>query len=161
MSVRASMDNRNPTRSNVQSSLINAGAGSIGIKTPLSKNMDAAYASATAFRISTDKGIPNKSSIRSLARNRERLESLMNLPMHKTGTLKFDGDPNRRTIAPLTKEDTTNFANMSLMSTLRAGKSYNSSKAGGGNTIENPPSFYEDDLNKWKNKFAKAVSARA
>ena len=38
------------------------------------------------------------------------------------GTTKFDGDPNKRTIAPLTGEDTTNFMNMGLMSTLRSGK---------------------------------------
>lgn len=124
--------------------------------------MDQAYASATAFRISPDKGIPNKSSIRSLARNRERLESLMNLPLHKTGNMKFDGDPNKRTIAPLTKEDNTNFANMGLMSTLRAGKSHSKAdEQDKHHTIDNPPSFYEDDMNKWKNKFAKAVSARA
>ena len=48
----------------------------------------------------------------------------MALPMHKTGTIKFDGDPGKRTLAPLTKEDTENFVNASLMSTLRADKSF-------------------------------------
>ena len=80
----------------------------------------------------------------------------MALPFHKTGTIKFDGDPGNRSLAPLTKEDTENFVNASLMSTLRVGKSMHHVEKHA--TIENPPSFYDDDLNKWKNKFAKAVS---
>ena len=48
---------------------------------------------------------------------------LMHLPNHKSGTIKFDGDPLKRTIAPLTGEDTTNFINSHLMSTLRQGRS--------------------------------------
>ena len=51
----------------------------------------------------------------------------MILPNHKSGTIKFDGDPMKRTIAPLTGEDTTNFINMNLMSTLRQGK-FNANK---------------------------------
>lgn len=28
-------------------------------------------------------------------------------------------------------------------------------------TVPNPPSFYEDDMNKWENKFKKQVQERA
>ena len=87
----------------------------------------------------------------------------MQMPTHKTGTTKFDGDPNKRTIAPLTGEDVTNFMNMGLMSTLRTAKAVSPREGGEGHamhTIDNPPSFYEDDMNKRRNKFAKAVATR-
>jgi len=119
------------------------------------------YDSAPAFKIESTKGIPNKSSINSIRRNRERVEALLTRPMHKTGTLKFDGDPSKRTQHSLTHEDTGNFANMSLMSTLRAGKAFATGDDKLHTTIENPPSFYENDMNKWKKKFEKAVSTRA
>ena len=81
------------------------------------------YDSAPAFSISPEKGIPGKGSISQVARTSERLADLMHIPNHKSGTCKFDGDPMKRTIAPLTGEDTTNFINMNLMSTLRQGRS--------------------------------------
>ena len=134
------------------------------VRTPRGASLTAMYDSAPAFKIASEKGIPNKGSIRSIARNKERMEVLMQMPNHKSGTTKFDGDPNKRTIAPLTGEDVTNFMNMGLMSTLRAGKAVSPRGDGEGrhqmHTIENPPSFYEDDMKKWKDKFAKAVSTR-
>ena len=54
-----------------------AGAGSLGLRTPRGESLGAMYDSAPAFKIANDKGIPNKGSIRSLARNRERMEVLM------------------------------------------------------------------------------------
>ena len=87
----------------------------------------------------------------------------MILPNHKSGTIKFDGDPLKRTIAPLTGEDTTNFINMNLMSTLRQGKAIGNKGGheGRGSSaammMDNPPSFYDDDMKKWKDKFNKAI----
>ena len=129
-SVRGSLDTISrgystglPKLKGKSSALVGAGAGALGIgRTPRGETVAAMYDSAPAFKIANDRGIPNKGSIRSLARNRERMETLMMLPTHKCGTIKFDGDPNKRTIAPLTGEDTTNFMNMGLMSTLRTSK---------------------------------------
>ena len=123
--------------------------------------MTSMYDSAPAFKITSDRGIPNKSSIESIRRNRERMETLMTKPSHKTGTLKFDGDPAKRTLHPLTHEDTGNFSNMGLISTLRAGKAFETGSGEARQTIDNPPSFYDDDLKKWRKKFEKAVSTRA
>ena len=171
--VRASLDS-NQTRgygtgmpklrgNAVSNPLVGGGVAALGLKTPRGNSMAAMYDSAPAFKIDAGSGIPGKGSIRDIARNKDRLQTLMSLPMHKTGTAKFDGDPTKRTLAPLTKEDTGNFGNHALMSTLRAGKGVSSTEEGQqrASTIDNPPSFYDDDMNKWRNKFAKAVSSRA
>ena len=87
----------------------------------------------------------------------------MRRPNHKQGTTKFDPDNCERTVAPLTCEDTQQFCNLSLMSSLRqnavgvssAKKSHKTSQPG--LTIDNPPSFYEEDMRKWGNKFAKSI----
>ena len=88
--------------------------------------MQAMYDSAPAFKIDSIRGIPNKSSINAVRRNHERAEALLTRPSHKTGTIKFDGDPTKRTLHTLTHEDTGNFANMGLMSTLRQGRAFGS-----------------------------------
>ena len=137
--------------------LVGGGAGAMGL-TPRGNSL-LAYDSAPAFRITSDRGIPNKASIDSNRRNRERMQTLMVLPMHKSGTVKFDGDPAKRTIHALTHEDTGNFSNMGLISTLRISKGgeHKVTAEERMHSIDNPPSFYEDDLQKWKKKFAAAV----
>ena len=114
--------------------LVGAGAGSLGIaRTPRGVQIASSmYDSAPAFSISPEKGIPGKGSISQVNRTRERITDLMNLPNHKSGTVKFDGDPLKRTIAPLTGEDTTNFINMNLMSSLRQGGSLSGKAKEGG-----------------------------
>jgi len=121
--------------------------------------MTALYESAPAFKIDPFRGIPNKSSINAVRRNNERVEALLSRPSHKSGTMKFDGDPGKRTLHTLTHEDTGNFANMELMSTLRQGRAFGSVDKTG-MSIDHAPSFYDDDMKKWKKKFEKAVSSR-
>ena len=143
-----------------------AGAGSLGIaRTPRGVQLASGmYDSAPAFSISPEKGIPGKGSISQVNRTRERITDLMHMPRHKSGTSKFDGDPMKRTIAPLTGEDTTNFINMNLMSTLRQGRSMTGKAQEGRESaqmqIDNAPSFYDDDMKKWKDKFNKAIQNR-
>ena len=118
-----------------------------------------------AFRI-TKQAIPNKDTMRSYYTNHERIESLMRRPTHKQGTIKFDPESCERSINPLTSEDTSQFCNLGLMSSLRnngvgvssAKKSHKASQPG--LTIDNPPSFYEDDLRKRVEKFATSIKQR-
>ena len=115
-----------------------------------------------AFRI-TKSSIPEKGTMRSKYGTQDRLDSLMRRPNHKSGTKKFDPENSERTIAPLTCEDTSQFCNLGLMNSLRqntagvssAKKSLKASHAG--LTIDNPPSFYDDDMRKWGDKFANSV----
>ena len=72
-----------------------------------------------AFKIGTGYGIPDGKYVRTSDRIAERMESLMRVPRHKSARKKFTGDPADRTIAPLTHEDTTQFANLPLITTLR------------------------------------------
>jgi hypothetical protein len=72
--------------------------------------------------------------------------------------MKFTGDPATRTIAPLTYEDLGHFNSLSLISTLREAVTVKPNPNSG---FQNPPSFFEDDANKWEKKFAPAIADRA
>ena len=96
----------------------NTGMMSLGLNSP--KGMAVDYESMPAFAINTAKGIPDKSSIRTMNTSRNRMDSLMKVPMHKQGTSKFDKSTHARSIAPLTSEDIHQFNNLSLMGTLRS-----------------------------------------
>ena len=79
--------------------------------------------------------------------SRNRMDSLMKVPNHKQGTSKFDKSTHARSIAPLTSEDIHQFNNLSLMGTLR---SMNPSVTARNKSValDQPPSFYDDDLKK-------------
>lgn len=62
-----------------------------------------------------------------------------------------------RTMIPLTQEDKEQSGNLPLINTLR---SYNFSTEKKANEGGNPPSFYDDDLQKWSKKFAKSIKDR-
>jgi len=79
------------------------GMMSLGLSSP--KGMAVDYESMPAFQINATKGIPDKGSIRTLNTSRNRMDSLMKVPMHKQGTSKFDKATHARSIAPLTSED--------------------------------------------------------
>jgi len=114
-----------------------------------------------AFKIQTSKGIPDKIQIRTENTSRNRLNSLMRMPNHKLGTIKFDKSVHNRSIAPLTSEDINQFNNLSLMSTLRSSQPSTSMNKSRGPTADCPPSFYEDDLKKKQEKYSKAIKDRA
>lgn len=95
----------------------NTGMMSLGLSSP--KGLVSDYESMPAFQVNTAKGIPDKSSIRTMNTSRNRMDSLMKVPTHKQGTSKFDKSTHARSIAPLTSEDIHQFNNLSLMSTLR------------------------------------------
>ena len=101
------------------------------------------YGGMPAFTVNTSRGIPGK--LDTLTRNPSN--SLMQLPKHRLGTSKFDKTKDTRTISSLTSEDKINFANLSLMSTLRKTIG-NSSKKPSNTMIDNPPSFYDDEIRK-------------
>jgi hypothetical protein len=75
-----------------------------------------------AFKINTERGIPDGQTVRSNADSRAALENLVRLPAHKQGTIKFDAAKMHRTLSPLTFEDTDQFHNLGLISTLRTSK---------------------------------------
>ena len=141
--------------------LAGSAAMSLGLSSPKGLNSPINFESMPAFTVNTAKGIPDKSLIRTENTSRNRMDSLMRMPTHKSGTTKFDANNDVRSIAPLTSEDIGQFHNLSLMSTLRSkqpsqmGQNRNKSVA-----IENPPSFYEDDLKKKHEKFSKAIKER-
>ena len=120
------------------------------------------FESMPAFTVNAGKGIPDKNQIRTTNTSRNRMDSLMSVPKHKSGTMKFDSESDIRTIAPLTSEDIGQFHNLSLMSTLRY---TNAAVTAMGRhksvAMDNPPSFYEDDLKKKDEKFSKAIKDRA
>lgn len=117
------------------------------------------FDSMPVFQIHTTKGIPDKGLIRTGETSRNRMHSLMKMPTHKQGTSKFDSTQDMRTIAPLTCEDTSQFGNLGLMSTLR---SMNPSVTARTKSVsvDHPPSFYEDDLRKKEAKYARAIKDR-
>ena len=92
----------------------------------------------------------------------ERLDVLMRKPKHKQGTVKFDADSVERTFVPLTREDINQFCNLGLMNSLRQNTATVSSakKSQAGLALDNPPSFYDEDMRKWGEKFAKSVKQR-
>lgn len=132
-----------------------------------------------AFKINTERGIPDGSSIRSNADSRAALDNLVRLPPHKQGTIKFDASKMQRTLSPLTFEDTGQFNNLGLISTLRTSKvakknfqiktqtsvDQNADEASQADnnlttTIPVPPSFYEDDMEKKFKKYEPALRER-
>jgi len=135
----------------------NTGMQSLGLSSP--KGMASDFESMPAFQINTAKGIPDKGSIRTMNTSRNRMESLMKVPNHKQGTSKFDKSTHSRSIAPLTSEDINQFNNLSLMGTLRSMQpsvtARNKSVA-----MDQPPSFYEDDLKKKTDKYSKCIKER-
>lgn len=68
----------------------------------------------------TDRGIPDGQSSRTHLN--DSLENLVRLPPHKQGTVKFDPKLMYRSLSPLTLEDTQQFHNLGLISTLRQEK---------------------------------------
>ena len=125
-----------------------SGAMAMGLTTPKGLNSPINFESMPAFTISTMKGIPDKGNIRTENTSRNRMDSLMRVPQHKSGTSKFDKERDQRTIAPLTSEDIGQFHNLSLMSTLRSNNPSVTNGRHNSVQVENPPSFYEDDLRK-------------
>ena len=106
---------RGMDRGNVSGALMGSGAMSLGLTSPKGLNIE----SMPAFTINTTKGIPNKVEMRSGSISSDRMDSLMRMPSHKSGTTKFDKSTHARTIAPLTSEDVNQFCNLNLMGTLR------------------------------------------
>ena len=85
----------------------------------------------------------------------------MRMPDHKSGTTKFDRSTQARTINPLTSEDIGQFHNLNLMSTLRSMQPSQAGNKEKPQMIDNPPSFYEDDMRKKQEKYAKSLKDRA
>ena len=87
----------------------NTGMMSLGLNSPKGAGMATLMAAdlenMPAFQINAAKGIPDKSSIRTMNTSRNRMDSLMKVPTHKQGTAKFDKSTHARSIAPLTSED--------------------------------------------------------
>ena len=97
------------------------------------------------------------------------------MPQHKLNT-QATAQMDKLMSAPLTMEDINQFHNLPLINILRhndkASKSTQGSKpeqddAGsnqgrktGGGANDRPPAFFEDDMNKWKLKFAQAIKDR-
>ena len=134
-------------------------AMSLGLSSPKGLN-SINFESLPAFTISSNKGIPEKGNIRTNITSRTRLDSLMRVPSHKVGSGKFDREKDSRSIAPLTSEDIGQFHNLSLMSTLRSQMPSVTGSRTKSVSVDNPPSFYEDDLRKKEEKFAKAIKDR-
>jgi hypothetical protein len=112
---------------------------------------------SVAFNFGQGAAIPDASIHRSGEMRAERMGSLTRVPAHKPNLMKFSGDPAHRTIAPLTYEDLGQFGNISLISTLRVDVSPNRKV----DSMGVPPSFFDDDMNKWEKKFSAAVADRA
>jgi len=73
------------------------------------------------------------------------------MPLHRSGTIKFNGDQGNRTLIPLTQEDKEQSINLPLLNTLRQPIT---SMGKPETTNPNPPSFYDADQQKWQRKFA-------
>ncbi len=80
----------------------------------------------------------------------------MRSPQHRPAQEKFDRETMARTLIPLTHEDKDQSANLPLIQTLRL-KQIKTSEANAGSA---PPSFYEEDLKKWNDKYAKSINDR-
>ena len=88
----------------------------------------------------------------------DKINQLMKRPEHKGVAKKFDKLTDPRSIAPLTSEDVSQFCNLGLMGSLRdinPAKKQQQSQI-----IENPPSFYEADLQKKEKRFSQAIKDR-
>ena len=132
----------------------------MGLTTPKGVSSPINFESMPAFTVSTMKGIPDKKIIRTENTSRNRMDSLMRVPQHKSGTTKFDREKDARSIAPLTSEDIGQFHNLSLMSTLRANNPSVTEKRHNSVQVDNPPSFYEADLQFKQKKYADAIKDR-
>lgn len=138
------------------------GAQSLGIKSPNNSGlatMKGISNETSAFTIRHEKGIPDGKIVRSASRKAERMDSLLRRPRHKSGTMKFDGDNMQRTIAPLTYEDTGQFGNLPLISTLREANVTSRTKTNR-ESYAQPPAEYDEWVAKWHGKFNKAIKAR-
>ena len=132
-----------------------------------------------AFRINTERGIPDGQTVRSNADSKAALENLILLPAHKQGTVKFDASKMQRSLSPLTFEDTDQFHNLGLIATLRnsavkaqqqhlkaegqvdqTGEEASQADNNLMTTIPMPPSFYEDDIAKKYKKYEMAIKDR-
>ena len=140
-----------PRRDSISSGILGAaGAGALGIATP-------------AFSINFQAGIPAQiSASRRNAKNKECVDYLLSQKKPTTTREKFDGDPQKRTLLPLNLNDLGNWDNMDLMQSLRSereGKLIDDAKSLSMATSNNaqPPSFYEDDMARWRDKFKKAI----
>lgn len=85
-------------------------------------------------------------------------QRLMKMPKHKPQKTKYFNDGGdaqyRREVSPLTMEDKFSKFDLPWLSTLRD-RAYSAQSAVGAkrtklfsNTVPNPPSFYEDDIQK-------------
>ena len=134
---------------------------SLGLASPKSSARGFDLDSMPAFTIISGKGIPDKATIRTGETSRNRLDSLMRMPDHKSGTTKFDKSTHNRTIAPLTSEDIGQFHNLNLMGTLRSMQQPTASIKDKPPMVDNPPSFYDADLAKKQEKYNKSIKDRA
>ena len=132
-------------------------AMSLGLNSPKGLSSPTNLDHMPAFTVSASKGIPDKANIRTESASRNRIDSLMRMPQHKSGTTKFDSTSHMRTIAPLTSEDIGQFHNLGLMSTLRSTQPSVTNQRHKSVAIDNPPSFYEADLKKKQDKYQKAI----
>ena len=97
--------------------------------------------------------------------NKECVEGLLSRKRDSSVKTKFDGDPKKRTLVPLNLNDIGNWDNMELMGSLRSIKDEPIGDEVRSNSMSHsinvqPPSFYEADLTRWKNKFTKAIQDR-
>lgn len=72
----------------------------------------------------------------------------MYVPAHKPANSKFNADEMVRTMIPLTQEDKEQSGNLPLINTLRQASVRNSA-----NVDSQPPSFYDEDQNRWAKKY--------
>jgi len=101
-----------PSRRKFDGAITSGAVMSLGLTSPKglattnqNSTQSGSLKSMAAFTISAQRGIPDKASIRTQDTSRNRLESLMRKPDHKTSALKFDPAVHTRSIAPLTSED--------------------------------------------------------
>ena len=62
---------------------------------------------------------------------------------------------------PLSKRGSSIAGRSGRGGSLAAGESQGEDESAYRSVAENPPSFYEDDLKKWKNKFSEVIESRA
>lgn len=132
-----------------------------------------------SFHVKPGKAIPDLSEQRKMQKE-ERMNSLLQRPAHKeaimNGTLQEAVQDFNK--VPLSMEDKGCFGNLPLINTLRQssntqvmGGSYVSAKKKGADDDEdkknnrsitqcNPPTFFNEDMDKWNNKFANAIKDR-
>lgn len=133
------------------------GASRMGLSSPTSgANSPVNFESMPVFQVNSTMKIPDKSDYRTEVKPR-RMASLLSRPLHKSGTTKFDVTTDVRSIAPLTSEDIGQFNNLGLMSILRERKPSVTKERTQSVTIDNPPSFYDDDIRKKEEKYKNSI----